>query len=312
LHEDVGNVLEELYSDQTEEIAVQLARHFEEAGVEEKARHYLKQAGERARRQYANEEAVNYLSRALALTPEADHARRYALLLEREITARDDRRLTRLLRTAKLSLPAAVEDIDFRTPRGLDRSVILRLAGCQWIRDHDNVLVSGATGTGKSYLDARDPGHVMSIQKDGTWVGSTAVELADGLLLVTFGGSGARAKVRVRSLPGYLTLELITVSDHAITPVRLEEAEITRATVCVLDGENASMVEYEIGGVRLAHYRIPHDGRVAPQAAIRVELFSESGVQVARWHDGQFENALVAELPAERLARLAEERFVRR
>ena len=81
-----------------------------------------------------------------------DFEERLALLLERELAVRDDRRLTRLLRTAKLSLQATVEDIDFRTPRGLERSVILRLAGCAWIHDHDNVLISGATGTGKSYL----------------------------------------------------------------------------------------------------------------------------------------------------------------
>ena len=81
-----------------------------------------------------------------------DFEERFALLLEREGTVRDDRRLTRLLRTAKLSLQAAVEDIDFRAPRGLERSVVLRLAGCQWIHETDNVLISGATGTGKSYL----------------------------------------------------------------------------------------------------------------------------------------------------------------
>jgi DNA replication protein DnaC len=77
---------------------------------------------------------------------------RLALLLEREITAREDRRLTRLLQLAKLRQSAAVEDLDFRTPRGLERSLVLRLAGCAWIRAHQSVLVSGATGTGKSFL----------------------------------------------------------------------------------------------------------------------------------------------------------------
>lgn len=77
---------------------------------------------------------------------------RLGLLLERETTARDDRRLTRLLQVAKLHVPACVEDLDFKTPRGLDRALVLRLAAGQWIRDHDNVLISGATGTGKSYL----------------------------------------------------------------------------------------------------------------------------------------------------------------
>jgi DNA replication protein DnaC len=77
---------------------------------------------------------------------------RLALLVEREATFRDDRRLTRLLQAARLHLSAAPEDVDFRTPRGLDKGLILRLAGGQWIKDHHNVLISGPTGTGKSYL----------------------------------------------------------------------------------------------------------------------------------------------------------------
>ncbi|MGQ0560360.1 MAG: IS21-like element helper ATPase IstB [Gemmatimonadota bacterium] len=77
---------------------------------------------------------------------------RLGLLVEREHTQRENRRLTRLLQLAKLRLPATVEDIDFRRPRGLDKSLILRLASSRWIESHEVVLVSGATGTGKSYL----------------------------------------------------------------------------------------------------------------------------------------------------------------
>ena len=77
---------------------------------------------------------------------------RLALLLEREATARSDRRLTRLLQLAKLRLPASVEELDFKTPRGLDRSVMLRLAGCDWIRQHQVALIIGATGTGKTFI----------------------------------------------------------------------------------------------------------------------------------------------------------------
>lgn len=77
---------------------------------------------------------------------------RLGLLLERELTHREDRRLTRLLQLAKLRLNAVVEDLDFRTPRGLERSLVLRLGGCDWIRARQSVLISGATGTGKSYL----------------------------------------------------------------------------------------------------------------------------------------------------------------
>ena len=77
---------------------------------------------------------------------------RLGLLLERELTERDDRRLARLLQVAKLHMPACVEDLDLKTARGLDRSLVLRLGTAQWIREHDNVLIVGATGTGKSYL----------------------------------------------------------------------------------------------------------------------------------------------------------------
>lgn len=89
------------------------------------------------------------------LMPEIDSLSfedRLALLLEREVTQREDRRLTRLLQLAKLRLSATVEDLDFRASRGLDRSLVLRLTACDWIRESQNVLISGATGTGKSYL----------------------------------------------------------------------------------------------------------------------------------------------------------------
>jgi adenylate cyclase len=84
LHEDVGRVLEEMYGDQVDDIAVQLARHYVEAGIAEKARVYLRRAGELAAARYANDEAIAYFSRALDLTPESEPDERYALLLARE------------------------------------------------------------------------------------------------------------------------------------------------------------------------------------------------------------------------------------
>lgn len=77
---------------------------------------------------------------------------RLTFLVDREATIRQDRRQTQLLRRAKLRLPASIEDLDFRSPRGLDRSVVLRLATCDWIRHNQVVLITGATGTGKTYL----------------------------------------------------------------------------------------------------------------------------------------------------------------
>jgi len=84
LHEDVGTVLEALYGDQADEIAVPLARHFVEAAIAEKAAYYLRQAGEQAAERFANAEALAYLNRALDLTPEDGLAERYTLLLARE------------------------------------------------------------------------------------------------------------------------------------------------------------------------------------------------------------------------------------
>jgi DNA replication protein DnaC len=77
---------------------------------------------------------------------------RLGLLVDRERTYRDNRRLQRLLRTAHLKQQACVEEIDYQTPRGLVRSELASLITCDWIRTHHNLHITGPTGTGKSWL----------------------------------------------------------------------------------------------------------------------------------------------------------------
>lgn len=77
---------------------------------------------------------------------------RLGLLLDREETSRADRRLKTRLTQAKLRMQASLEDIDYRANRSLDKSLVLDLASCSWIARHHNLVITGPTGVGKTYL----------------------------------------------------------------------------------------------------------------------------------------------------------------
>jgi DNA replication protein DnaC len=74
------------------------------------------------------------------------------LLLDREVTSRESKRLGRRLSQARLRQNAVIEDTDFRAPRGLDRALFHQLAGCDWLRRSQHLVISGPTGVGKSWL----------------------------------------------------------------------------------------------------------------------------------------------------------------
>lgn len=111
---------------------------------------------------------------------------RLGLLLERERLARGDRRLTRLLQVAHLREAACLEDVNFRAKRNLDRSVFLRLATGDWIRQHAVLLLVGPTGSGKTWLacalghSACRQGHVVRYVRLPRLLGDLATARADG------------------------------------------------------------------------------------------------------------------------------------
>lgn len=77
---------------------------------------------------------------------------RFGLIVDHQMTDLENRRMQNRLKKAKLRLPASLEDLDFKQGRGLDRSTVMSLALNQWVTSHHNILVTGPTGAGKSYL----------------------------------------------------------------------------------------------------------------------------------------------------------------
>lgn len=77
---------------------------------------------------------------------------RFGLLVDQEVSARENRRMSRFLRAAKFRDAASVEDIDYRHHRGLQKSTVASLASGKWLHGHQNLAITGPTGTGKTYL----------------------------------------------------------------------------------------------------------------------------------------------------------------
>jgi DNA replication protein DnaC len=77
---------------------------------------------------------------------------RFSLIVDRQWTWKENNRLERYLKNARMKLNACVEDIDYKTPRGIDQSVVMHLISCDWVRRHHNIIVTGPTGSGKTFL----------------------------------------------------------------------------------------------------------------------------------------------------------------
>jgi DNA replication protein DnaC len=141
---------------------------------------------------------------------ELSHADFVGLLVADEKAYRDNQRLKRLLKNAKLRQPAALEDVDYRQPRGLSKQVMLELASTQWIDAHRTVLITGPSGIGKSYL-------ACALGNFAARAGYTVLYLRAPRLFETLQqarGDGSHLKALAR----LARVQLLLVDDLLLTP----------------------------------------------------------------------------------------------
>src|SRR5215471_3697790 len=142
---------------------------------------------------------------------------RLGLLVDREAETRDSRRLALRLKAAKLRQQATVEDLDFRAPRGLDRSVVLSLAQAGWVTAHHNLLITGPTGAGKSFV-------ACALTDAAVRRGQTALYVRTPRLLAELALSRGDGRY-VRRLGQLARFGLLVLDDFLLTPPSMVEAK---------------------------------------------------------------------------------------
>jgi DNA replication protein DnaC len=142
---------------------------------------------------------------------------RLGLLVDREADARDSRRLALRLKAAKLRQEASVEDVDFRAPRGLDRSVIMSLAQANWVSAKHNLLITGPTGAGKSFLGC-------ALAHAAVRRGHTALYMRTPRLLTDLALSRGDGRY-VRRLAHLAKVGVLVLDDFLLTPPSVIEAK---------------------------------------------------------------------------------------
>lgn len=136
---------------------------------------------------------------------------RVGMLVDREWEDRESRRLERRMKAAKLKIQASMEDIDYRTSRGLDASLMRSLADCRWVAQRTSVLIVGPTGTGKTYLACALADQAM--RKGHTALYFRAPRLLSALLLARADGSWPKFFARLERA------DLLVVDDWGLAPL---------------------------------------------------------------------------------------------
>jgi DNA replication protein DnaC len=139
---------------------------------------------------------------------------RLGLLIDREQTARDNRRLKTRLTQASLRQQASLEDIDYSGNRGLDKAQLLDLGSCRWIAEHNNLLLTGPTGAGKTYI-------ACALAQKACRQGLSALYLRLPRLfgdLTIAKGDGRYGKLLVR----YSRVDVMVLDDWGVAPMTAE------------------------------------------------------------------------------------------
>jgi DNA replication protein DnaC len=163
---------------------------------------------------------------------------RLGMMVDREWDDRQDRSLKRRLHLAKLRESACMEDIDYRHKRGLDRSVMERLATCQWIRNRENIVITGATGLGKTWLSCA-LAH-KACREGFTTVFTRVPRLLHELHVARADGSYARLLSRLART------ELLVLDDWALTPLAETERRDVLEVVDDRDGRRSTIVTSQL------------------------------------------------------------------
>jgi DNA replication protein DnaC len=137
---------------------------------------------------------------------------RFGMLVDAEWTHRENKRVTTALREAKLKLSSAcIEDLDYSPKRELDRAQLRQLATCRWVAEHQNVIVIGATGTGKTYLACAFA--QLACRKGYRAIYRRASRLFSELALARADGSHARVLAKLARM------DVLVIDDWAMAPV---------------------------------------------------------------------------------------------
>jgi DNA replication protein DnaC len=171
--------------------------------------------------------ALKLPAMAAGLTEQAESAsyqalsfeERLGLLVDRELAERENRRLTRYRKAAKLRTNAVVEDIDFRRRRGLERSTIFSLAEAGWVTNHHNIAIVGPTGLGKTFLAcalancAIGRGHTALYLRASRMLDELAVARVDGRL--------------ARVAASWARIDVLVIDDFLLRPLTPDQAAET-------------------------------------------------------------------------------------